>query len=256
MIKHIDLNADLGEGGSCDHNLLALVSSANISCGAHAGNTHDIRAAIQRALELGVSIGAHPSYPDREHWGRRSMQLSAQDLRTTLTQQLQWLASEVSVAGGRLQHVKPHGALYNDAAKDPVLATLVAECVKTFDPALRLVGLAGSVSLSAAQQLGLNTIAEAFVDRRYQTDGTLVPRSDSRALITDVQQALRQSLAIIAGEPIEAVDGTAIVIKAQTLCVHGETEHALVFARQLRQALDEANILIRAPADGVKVSAC
>jgi len=247
MNKRIDLNADLGEGCGFDRELLTLVSSANISCGAHAGSVADIRAAIDDALELGVRIGAHPSYPDREHWGRRSLTMTADALRSSLMAQLQWLASQVQAAGGRLQHVKPHGALYNDAARDPALAALIAVCVKEFDPALSLCGLAGGAMMTAGREAGLKVVPEAFVDRRYQADGSLVPRSQSQAVIDDVQHALAQAFAIINTQPFAAIDGHPVTVTAETLCIHGDSAQALLFARGLRAALHRDGITIAAP---------
>lgn len=246
MNTGIDLNADLGEGGDFDRELLTLVSSANISCGAHAGSEHDIQQAITWALECGVVIGAHPSYPDREHWGRRSMSLSAGQLRDALMSQLQWLEQQVNNLGGALQHVKPHGALYNDVARDVHLAEQVAQCVKDFDPSLVLVGLADGALIQAGKNAGLTVAAEAFVDRRYQANGTLVPRSHALALIDDTQEALNQGLAFIHGSPIKTIDGHLISIKADTLCIHGDSAHALRFARALQTALVAQGIHIQA----------
>ncbi|MDP2285918.1 MAG: 5-oxoprolinase subunit PxpA [Pseudohongiella sp.] len=246
MNTGIDLNADLGEGGDFDHELLTLVSSANISCGAHAGSEYDIKQAITWAIERGVVIGAHPSYPDREHWGRRSMSLSAGQLRDALMSQLQWLEQQVHNLGGALQHVKPHGALYNDAARDVHLAEQIAQCVKDFDPSLVLVGLADRALIQAGKEAGLTVAAEAFVDRRYEADGTLVPRSHALALIDDSKEALNQGLAFIQGAPIKTIDGHLISIKADTLCIHGDSAYALRFARALQTALVAQGIHIHA----------
>lgn len=246
MNNRIDLNADLGEGGHYDRELLSLVSSANISCGAHAGSVADIRAAIDNAVKLGVRIGAHPSYPDREHWGRRSLVMPADALRSSLMAQLQWLATQVQAAGGRLQHVKPHGALYNDAARDPALAALIASCVKEFDPALSLCGLAGGAMLAAGREAGLTVLAEAFVDRRYQADGTLLARTRPGAVIADVDQAIAQALAMIHGQPFACSDGATITVNADTLCIHGDSAQALLLARGLQAALRRDGIRIAA----------
>lgn len=241
----IDLNADLGEGGLFDQPLLTLVSSANISCGAHAGTEQTIRNAVLHALQHNVAIGAHPSYPDREHTGRRSLLMPATELRDSLMTQLEWLAELVTAAGGQLTHVKPHGALYNDAARDMTLAVLLADCVSDFNASLTLVGLAGSRLLAAGHAAGLSVCAEAFVDRRYQTDASLVPRSDPRALITDTREALSQALCLATGEAITAIDGSRLHISAQTLCIHGDTEHALDFARALRLQLSSQRVSVR-----------
>jgi len=246
MINCIDLNADLGEGCGFDRELLMLVSSANISCGAHAGSEADIRAAINNAIKQGVNIGAHPSYPDREHWGRRSLFMTADSLYASLMSQLQWLDAEVRAAGGKLHHVKPHGALYNDAARDPALADLIAFCVKEFDPTLSLCGLAGGAMIPAARDAGLSVLAEAFADRHYQSDGTLVPRAHANAMIEQMDTALAQALAIIHGHPFAALDGTPVTVAADTLCIHGDGPNALAFAQQLCSALKRADIRVRA----------
>jgi UPF0271 protein len=245
MSHTIDLNADLGEGFAFDQPLLELVSSANISCGAHAGSPQDIQQAIRRAIENGVIIGAHPSYPDHEHWGRRSLSLSATQLRATMMSQLQWLETQVRELGGQLQHIKPHGALYNDAARDAQLAGRIAACVKSFDPSLILVGLAGGHLLDAGERAGLSVAAEAFVDRRYQADGSLVPRSHPQALITNVEEALSQAVALASHLPIKTIDGNLISIKADTLCIHGDSAHAVQFARAVKAALLAQGIAIR-----------
>ncbi len=245
MTHTIDLNADLGEGLAFDHPLLELVSSANISCGAHAGSPQDIQQAIRRAIENGVSIGAHPSYPDREHWGRRSLSLSAAQLRATMMSQLQWLETQVRELGGQLQHIKPHGALYNDAARDAQLAGRIAACVRSFDPSLILLGLAGGQLLNAGERAGLRVAAEAFVDRRYQADGSLVPRTHPLALIESEEEALNQALALANHLPVTAVDRSLLSIKADTLCIHGDSDHALQFARAVKAALLAQGISVR-----------
>ena len=242
----IDLNADLGEGGAVDAGLLALVSSANISCGAHAGTEADICAALRAAVERGVCIGAHPSYPDRSNIGRRAMTMPADKLQQSLLSQLSYLRGLANEASATLRFVKPHGALYNEAARDITLATQVAAAVKTFDKTLTLVGLAGSQLIRAGQETGLNTCAEAFVDRAYKADGTLLPRSNDGAVIHNTELAVRQALSIICEQRLQTHDGKVIEIKADTLCIHGDTPHALVFARALQKRLGEAGIAIRA----------
>ena len=246
MSRSIDINADLGEGDAFDRELLMLVSSANISCGAHAGSPQDIQQAIRGAIENGVSIGAHPSYPDRDHWGRRSLSLSAGQLRATLMSQLQWLETQVRELGGQLRHIKPHGALYNDAARNAQLAGQIAGCVRSFDPSLILVGLAGGELLIAGERAGLRVAAEAFVDRRYQADGSLVPRTHPLALIESEEEALNQALALANHLPVTAVDGSLLSIKADTLCIHGDSDHALQFASVVKSALTSQGIAVRA----------
>lgn len=242
---HIDLNADLGEGFPHDRELLALVSSANISCGVHAGDPDSMATAIRQALAHGVRIGAHPSFPDREHAGRAPMQLPFAQLRNHLLYQLGALDALVKAQGTRLAHVKPHGALYNQAAEDRQLAEDIVLIVQEFDPSLALVGLAGGELFYAARQVGMRFIAEAFADRRYTSAGTLLPRSDARALIHDPQEALAQSLEIITDGFVTAVDGNRVPVQADTLCLHGDTPEALLFAQTLRAAFSAAGIEIR-----------
>ncbi len=240
----IDLNADLGEGGDFDQQLLKLVSSANISCGAHAGSAKTILAAIRGARANNVTIGAHPGYPDRENFGRHPLRLSAMELRESVYSQLVALQLLVRAENMKLAHVKPHGALYNQAAVDSELANTLIGIIKDFDAGLIIVGLAGGKLLSAASNAGMETKAEAFADRVYAADGTLLPRTDPRAIIDDPQQAIDQTLALINSGSVTAVDGSTIKVRAETICIHGDTPHALVFAQHLRQALADAGISI------------
>ncbi len=242
---HIDLNADLGEGAAHDRELLALVSSASISCGVHAGDADTMAAAIRQALAHGVRIGAHPSFPDREHGGRAPMQMGFASLRNHLLYQLGALDALVRAQGTRLAYVKPHGALYNQAAADRQLAEDLVLVVQEFDPQLALLGLAGGELDYAARRVGLRFIPEAFVDRRYSPAGSLLPRSDARALLHDPQEALAQALEIITEGFVTAVDGNRVPVQAQSLCLHGDTPEALLFARTLRAAFDDAGIAIR-----------
>ncbi|MBC54881.1 MAG: hypothetical protein CMQ34_13720 [Gammaproteobacteria bacterium] len=242
----IDLNADLGEGGDHDNALLALVSSANISCGAHAGSEADIRAALQTAKQYGVRIGAHPSYPDRDNMGRKVMAMPVKQLQKSLRAQLTHLHNLASDASVVIRFVKPHGALYNQAARDLTLATHVVSAIKAFDSSLTLVGLAGSQLLRAGRDAGLSTCAEAFVDRAYQTDGSLLPRSHAGAVLVDTELAVQQALHIITRQCVQTHDGQTIPMRADTLCIHGDTPQALSFAKALHQRLGEAGIRIRA----------
>lgn len=245
LLMYVDLNADLGEGAPHDRELLALVSSANISCGVHAGDPDTMAAAIRLAMAHGVKIGAHPSFPDRENCGRTSMQLPFPRLRVHLLYQLGAIDALVKAQGTRLTHVKPHGALYNQTAQDRQLAEDLVLIVQEFDPSLALVGLAGGELFYAARQVGMRYIAEAFADRRYTSTGNLLPRSDSRALIHDPQQALAQSMEIITDGFVTAVDGSRVPVEADTLCLHGDTPEALLFAQTLRAAFLQAGIEVR-----------
>jgi UPF0271 protein len=246
----IDLNGDIGESDALrrvgdDAALIPLLSSANIACGAHAGDEEGMRRCIALCLEHGVVIGAHPSYPDREGFGRRRMQLDESLLQDCIQTQLGVLARHAQSAGTRLAHVKPHGALYNVAAVEAALARTVAGAVYGFDASLVLVGLAGSCLLQAGREVGLRVRAEGFADRRYAADGTLVARSDSRALIEDADEAVAQALRMLEGEVLSVV-GSRLPIAVDTICLHGDGPHAATFAVELRARLQAAGISIRA----------
>lgn len=243
---HVDLNADLGEGAPDDDALLALVTSANIACGWHAGDAQLMQATVRAALARGVAIGAHPSYPDRDNFGRSEMQRSPDDVRADVVYQVGALAALVRAAGGRLHHVKPHGALYNQAAREPALADAIACAVRAVDPGLALYGLAGSELLRAAERAGLRAVAEVFADRGYQADGSLVPRSQPGALIHDTGEAVARTLRMVREGVVQAVSGETVPLQAQTVCLHGDGPHALAFALALHSALREAGITLRA----------
>lgn len=243
---HVDLNADLGEGASDDAELLALVSSANIACGWHAGDARLMQATVMAALERGVAIGAHPSYPDRENFGRSEMQLTPEQVRADVIYQVGALDALVRAAGGRLHHVKPHGALYNQAARDPALADAIAAAVLDVNPSLALYGLAGGELLKAAERAGLRAVAEVFADRGYRADGSLVPRSQPGALIHDTDEAVARTLRMVSEGVVKAVTGETVPLRAQTICLHGDGPHALAFARAIHQALNQAGVQLRA----------
>lgn len=240
---NIDLNADLGEGQD-DASILPFISSANVSCGLHAGDPAGIDRTIALAIAHGVRIGAHPGYPDREHFGRRELRLPAPDLRSLVLYQLGAFDALVRARGARLTHVKAHGALYNGAATDPALARAFATAVHDFRAGLTLVGLAGSVQLDAARAAGLEARAEAFADRRYLPDGTLMPRSRPGAVLHDPAEAAAQAVQIVRDGSVTAADGSRIPLQAQTLCLHGDTEGALEIARAVRRALEQAGVRI------------
>lgn len=243
-MKEIDLNADLGEGGPSDQALLTLVSSANISCGAHAGTDDDIQRAIEQARLNQVRIGAHPSYPDREFMGRRSLTMPHAQLRDSVQTQLNRLAEFVAESGDRLQHVKAHGALYNDAAQNPELAEALCVWIKEFNPDLAVVGLAGSHMRDAARRHGLRYYSEAFVDRAYQPNGQLLPRDQRGAVLHDAEQAITQTLSIIQQGSVLSHCGQTVPLSANTLCIHGDTPDALLFAQTLVQRLSDAGIRV------------
>lgn len=241
----IDLNCDLGEGMTTDEQIIPLISSANIACGYHAGDERSIRQTIAMCLQHKVAIGAHPSWPDKENFGRTEMQLPPAELYNCITDQLKLINSIATQMGTRLQHVKPHGALYNQAAKDNVIAATIAQAVKDTDASLVLFALSGSILIHEAEQLGLQTVNEAFADRTYQDDGSLTPRTKANALITDEQEAIRQVLQLISTQTVTTVSGKTIPVKADTICLHGDGIHAVEFARLISHTLKLHGIGIR-----------
>ncbi|WP_275555439.1 5-oxoprolinase subunit PxpA [Mixta sp. Marseille-Q2659] len=240
----IDLNADLGEGCGSDRELLQLVSSANIACGFHAGDAQTMLQSVRWALEYGVAIGAHPSFPDRENFGRSAMQLPSETVYAQVLYQIGALKAITESEGGKLTHVKPHGMLYNQAARDAGLADAIARAVKAIDAGLLLVGLAGSESIRAARHYGLQTREEVFADRGYQTDGSLVPRGQPGAMIEEEKQAISRTLEMVQHGTVASVTGERVALRAQTVCLHGDGPHALAFARRLRDAFAAQQILV------------
>ena len=246
-MHRIDLNCDLGEGAGHDAELMPLITSANIACGGHAGDGQTMRAAVELALQHGVAIGAHPGFVDREHFGRREAPIAPTEARALVLAQIRTLQLIVQSCGGRLVHVKPHGALYNMAARDAALARVMAEAVREVDPQLVLFGLAGSQLLSAGRACGLRVASEVFADRTYQPDGSLTPRSQPEALIQNEDDAVAQVLRMVHESRVRAVDGTDVPIRADTVCVHGDGPHAVAFARRLARELRQLGIELRSP---------
>ncbi|MBT1714090.1 5-oxoprolinase subunit PxpA [Enterobacter dykesii] len=242
----IDLNADLGEGSCADAELMTLVTSVNIACGFHAGDAQTMLESVRNAIKNGVAIGAHPSFPDRENFGRTAMDLPPETVYAQVLYQIGALDAMVRAQNDVMRHVKPHGMLYNQAAKDADLADAIARAVWDCNPQLILVGLAGSELIRAGERLGLTTRQEVFADRGYQPDGSLVPRTQAGALITDEGKALAQTLEMVRAGRVIAVDGTPAHVQADTVCLHGDGEHALQFARRLRAAFSEEGILVSA----------
>lgn len=234
----IDLNADLGEQRGDDAALMPFITSANIACGGHAGDAETMRRTVELALRSGVAIGAHPGYPDRATFGRSVQALPPADLAATIIEQLDALASVARQAGAVVFHVKPHGALYNQAARDPGIARVVAEAVRTYDPRLVLVGQAQSRLPDAGRQAGLRVAHEGFIDRTYEPDGSLRDRKLPGAVFADEEQALAQALSIARDGRAVAADGSSIALRADTLCLHGDTPGAVAFARHARAALE------------------
>ena len=243
----VDLNSDLGEGAGHDNEILDLVSSANIACGYHAGDASSIFATIKAALERGVSLGAHPSFPDRENFGRTEMNLPPEELYSAVAYQIGAFHGLARAAGGRMNHVKAHGALYNMAARDRALADVIANAGHALDPKLILFAPAGSHLDFAATELGLATASEVFADRNYLADGSLVPRSDSRAFVHDPIDAAERIIRMLSEGKVQAVDETDVDISAATICVHGDNPQAVEFVRKLRERLEAEDIVIAAP---------
>ena len=241
----VDLNCDLGEGGTADAELLALISSANIACGAHGGDPATMRASVQAALGHGVAIGAHPGFADRAAFGRRELALSAVEIGALVHAQVTALSVIAASEGARVTHVKPHGALYNMAARDPSVAAAVAQAVAQVDASLWLYGLAGGQLLEAGRAHGLRVAAEVFADRSYQADGSLTPRDRPGAVLANANDAIAQVLRVIQHGRVRATSGADVSLVADTVCLHGDGADALVFARAIRTGLREAGVALR-----------
>jgi len=233
----IELNADIGEGCN-DAALMPYLDRVSIACGGHVGDAASMRLALQQAASHGVAAGAHPSYPDRAGFGRQAMAASPEEIVAWVTQQTEALAEQASRLGLRLSHVKPHGALYNVAARDSVVAQAIAEAVAALNPSLLLVGLSGSELIKAGQAAGLGVLNEGFADRRYQVDGQLVSRETKGALLDDPGQAARQALLLQHGKPLSCLDGGVVRIAVDTICLHGDTPNALNIAQAVHAALN------------------
>ena len=251
MGKHVDLNSDLGE--SCgsytlgmDEKVLQFITSANIACGFHAGDPDVMHKTVGLALKNQVALGAHPGLPDLVGFGRRTMGVTPKEVYTMMVYQIGALDAFAKAEGAKLQHVKAHGALYNMAAKDPKLAEALAESLYKVNPELILFGLAGSEMIKAAKKLQLKVAQEVFADRTYQNDGTLTPRSQPNALITENDIAIAQVLRMVSEGVVRSVQGDDVPLKADTICVHGDGEHAISFARRIRESLIAEGIEVRA----------
>jgi len=244
MPLKIDLNCDMGEGCGNDAELMDFVSSINVACGFHAGDTEIMSRTVEMALKKGVAIGAHPGYRDRKSFGRVAMGLLPEQIFEIVSEQVMKLSSVCVEFGATLRHVKPHGALYNQAAKDPEFADAVARAVREQDETLILFGLSGSASIREARKIGLSTASEAFADRTYQEDGSLTPRIEPTALITDTQSVLAQVLQIVKTGTVTSAAGVTIPLMAETICVHGDGPHAVGFAYSISHELKASGIRI------------
>jgi UPF0271 protein len=247
MEMTVDLNCDCGEGAGHDAELMPLISSANIACGAHAGDAATMQATIALAQAHGVGIGAHPGFADREHFGRRELPVSAWAAGALVVRQTLQLREIAREAGAEVRHVKLHGALYNMAARDRTLAEGIMTALATLDWRPAVVVLAGSVLETVARARGdFPVVAEVFADRTYQADGSLTPRARGGALITDEAQAAAQVLRMVREGVVPTVDGREVPVRADTVCLHGDGPHAVAFARRLRAELARAGIAVRA----------
>lgn len=244
----IDLNADMGEGYEYDEALMDWVSSVNIACGYHAGNEDTMKRTITLARARKKAIGAHPSYPDRENFGRKEMQLPPGEIYRIVLEQLNKFALIAMQMGILPDHVKPHGALYNSAARDKDIARAIANAVFESDPRLILFGLSGSQLIVEAQKLGLQTASEVFADRTYQEDGSLTPRSAPGAMISSSDDSVRQVIQMIQLGSVTSLSGKKIELQADTVCVHGDEPNAVLLAKHLHQELSLRNIEIAPPA--------
>lgn len=252
MRTRIDFNCDVGESFGDwrmgdDAALIPLASSANIACGFHAGDPLHMRSSVALCLQHGVAIGAHPGWPDLQGYGRRALAASPAETYAYVLYQVGALAAFVTAAGGRLHHVKPHGALYNQAARDTALAESIARAVRDFDSQLKLYGLAGGALIEAGRAVGLAVIGEAFAERAYEADGSLTPRTLPGAVLHDYAAAEAQVLGLIARGEVVARSGEVVQIEADTLCLHGDRPDAVDFANRLRASLAAAGIEIQAP---------
>jgi UPF0271 protein len=239
----IDLNCDLGElegdaGLSLDLAILPWIHSANVACGAHAGTPERMKHLADACRESGVAFGAHPGYPDRVNFGRRVIPMTTPQIREMVSQQLELSLSVANSAGVPLSHVKPHGALYNLAAVDHNVALTVAESVQAHAPDAWLFGLSGSCLIDAGRKLGLRTRSEIFADRNYRADGTLVPREHSDAILHDADLVIRRAVMMVQQQEVRSIEGVRIPLKAETICLHGDTIDALDLARRLRTELE------------------
>lgn len=246
----VDLNCDLGESFGnykigADEEILPFVTSANIACGFHAGDPAVMHKTVRLAIDNEVSIGAHPGLPDLVGFGRRNMDISPEDAYDIVVYQVGALNAFVKAEGGKLQHVKPHGALYNMAAKNHILAKAIAEAIYRVDSQLILFGLSGSELIKAGENAGLRTASEVFADRTYQEDGSLTPRTERNAVISDEEDAIKQVIKMIREGTVLCQQGFDIPIKAETICLHGDGVHALDFAREINKQLKAFGISIK-----------
>src|SRR6266699_5409063 len=243
----VDLNADLGEGAGHDADLLELVSSASIACGFHAGDSDTMREAVSAACDHGVSVGAHPSLFDRENFGRKELAVMPDEVFNAVTYQLGVFQAIAETLGVRPNHVKPHGALYNMAVRDEKLADVITRAIESVDPKLILFAPDNTELGRAGEAHGLQIAREVFADRNYMNDGWLVPRTQSNALLRDPKEAAERVLRMLREGKVRSVEGRDVDVRADTICVHGDTPGAVAFARELRMQLESHGVRISAP---------
>jgi UPF0271 protein len=242
----IDLNCDLGEGAVADESVMPYITSANIACGFHASDPVLMRKTVELAARHGVAIGAHPSYPDRAEFGRSAMERRAEEIAADVTYQVGALWAFCRSQGVPLHHVKPHGALYNQAAVSLPVAFAIARAVQKIDADLILVCLANSAMVAAARQAGVAYVQEAFADRAYTREGRLTPREQPGAVLHDAALIAERARKMVTGKTVAAIDGTEPPLDFDTLCVHGDTAGAVEIVRAIRRSLEEANVTVRA----------
>jgi UPF0271 protein len=250
-MKRIDLNCDMGElpeaiADDTQEALLRSITSANVACGGHAGDEHMMRTTIEQAMRAGVAVGAHPGYPDRENFGRLELKMPADAVADSVCGQVRALGAIAAACGTKLVHVKPHGALYNQAVKNRELAEAIAKGVAKYSRNLVLMGLAGSPMLDVFREAGFAIAAEAFADRRYEPDGTLRSRKFDDALVRNPQEAAWQALGIAERGVVIASDGSEVAVDAQTICIHGDTPGAPEIAATVARTLREAGVTVSA----------
>lgn len=233
----LDLNSDIGEGFDYDAEIIKLVDSVNIACGGHAGNTSLMNETVKLAKQAGIHIGAHPGYPDQENFGRVDMNMTPAEIYDEVSKQVTALKEICDKNSVRLHHVKPHGQLYNKAAKDRDTALAITRAVQDIDKDLIIVVLANSLFVDVVKSNNMKVWQEFFVDRNYMNDGTLVPRSQDNAVIHDETKAINRLIQLANNGEIESVDGTPIQISADTVCVHGDTPEALQYVKKIREKL-------------------
>lgn len=248
-MPRIDFNCDLGEGCGNDAAIVPLVSSASIACGGHAGDAATMRETVTLCQQHDVAIGAHPSFEDRANFGRRELTLAPVDVQASVLRQVQAMASVCEALGAQLRHVKPHGALYNLAARDRQIADAIAFATRACDPALALYALSGSCLAEAGRAMGLRVAEEAFAERRYDAGGQLAPRGTPGAVIEDLGTALAQVRMLLREGCVVARDGSRVRLRADTLCLHGDRPDAVAFAQALRTALESEGVTVMAPGE-------